>query len=525
MAERPNFLFFVTDQQRADHYGFAGNAQIRTPNLDRLANQGSWWTRCYTASPSCMSNRASLMTGRMPSLHGVRFNGIPLDRDSVTFVDLLRDAGYQTTLIGKSHLQGQSSEKSHAPQISVDPNKHQPSLELSEAKRSRFGPDDYLSERIQLWKNADAPLETPRPYYGFDTVEFCLGHGDKVAGHYLHWLEEKKRAGFTLEETAPALDVPQLYKPTIPAELYPTTFVAERTCDLLSEYAHSSKPFFIQCSFPDPHHPFTPPGKYWDMFDPESITLPSTFKPPSQDAIPPLKHIWQQFESGHAPERFSHQFVASKAQAREITAKTFGQIAMVDDAMGQVLARLEDLNLASNTVVCFITDHGDYLGDHGLFLKGPFQYQSLIRTPFVWLDPLQNHNQGQREALASTLDVPATILSRAGLQPYNGMQGIDLLAQDVSQRDYALVEHTNQFVYLGFDDILSVHTYVDHRWRLSVWQGQPWGELYDLESDPQEQENLWACARHAKLKSELLVKLIHGIQDHGETSPAPSTVS
>ena len=98
--KQPNFLFITTDQHRADHLGCYGNAQIKTPHIDALARQGLRFDRFYVATGVCMSNRASLMTGRMPSLHGTRCNGIPLDRHATTFVELLREAGYQTGLVG-----------------------------------------------------------------------------------------------------------------------------------------------------------------------------------------------------------------------------------------------------------------------------------------------------------------------------------------------------------------------------------------------------------------------------------------
>src|SRR6266550_1910418 len=105
MADRPNVLFFITDQLRSDHLGCYGNRIIRTPAIDSLAARGTTFDRFYVASPVCQPNRATLMTGRMPSLHDVRSNGIPLSMNAVTFVDLLRDAGYKTALVGKSHLQ------------------------------------------------------------------------------------------------------------------------------------------------------------------------------------------------------------------------------------------------------------------------------------------------------------------------------------------------------------------------------------------------------------------------------------
>src|SRR3990172_9871696 len=104
-STQPNFILFITDQHRADHLGCYGHPVLRTPHIDRIAASGVAMDRFHVASPVCMPNRASLMTGRMPSVHGVRSNGIPLARSSVTFVDLLAAAGYRTALIGKSHLQ------------------------------------------------------------------------------------------------------------------------------------------------------------------------------------------------------------------------------------------------------------------------------------------------------------------------------------------------------------------------------------------------------------------------------------
>ena len=104
-ADRPNFILFITDQHRADYLGCYGHPVLRTPNIDKLAECGVAFDRFYVASPVCMPNRSSLMTGRMPSVHGARSNGIPLSRAAVTFVDQLRATGYRTALIGKSHLQ------------------------------------------------------------------------------------------------------------------------------------------------------------------------------------------------------------------------------------------------------------------------------------------------------------------------------------------------------------------------------------------------------------------------------------
>ena len=105
MTDRPNFLFFITDQHRADWLGCAGHPVVRTPNIDAIAARGTLFENFHVASQICMPNRASLMTGRMPSVHGLRYNGLALPARAVTFVDVLAKGGYKTAAIGKSHLQ------------------------------------------------------------------------------------------------------------------------------------------------------------------------------------------------------------------------------------------------------------------------------------------------------------------------------------------------------------------------------------------------------------------------------------
>src|SRR5690554_6049694 len=103
--QAPNFVFVITDQHRADHLGCYGNTMVKTPHIDSIAAAGWRAQRFYVANPACMPNRAALMTGRLPSLHGVRSNGIPLPRSATTFTEVLRAAGYRTACAGKIHLQ------------------------------------------------------------------------------------------------------------------------------------------------------------------------------------------------------------------------------------------------------------------------------------------------------------------------------------------------------------------------------------------------------------------------------------
>jgi arylsulfatase A-like enzyme len=535
-AHRPNILLIVTDQQRADHVGYAGNRAVSTPNIDSLAAAGSWFSSFYVASPTCMSNRASLMTGRMPSQHGVRYNGVPLDYDYVTFVELLRAAGYRTALVGKAHLQGMQAAPSMVPRHGAAAGLERPPDSLAEARKSYPRLESYNVEVRERWRAADPAPMVPLPYYGFDSVEFTLGHGDEVTGHYEAWLrdrapQEVDRRGSSHARSRGVSGHPQIYEPSMEESVYPTRYIAERTCALLEKHARTAgaQPFLVQCSFPDPHHPFTPPGRYWRMYSADEMDPGPSFRNPAKNAVPPMSRLWRDFDAGVGSKRWTYPFVADERQTREMIAKTFGQITFIDDAVGEIIATLSSTGLAENTIVCFMSDHGDYLGDHGLMLKGPMHYQSLIRTPFVWRDPDPAFVRGRIDALASTVDFATTVLERVGLAPFHGIHGRSLVpvlkGETRSVRSAVLVEQTTQFAYLGFDDVVMVHSLFDGRWRVSVWEGCEWGELYDLASDPTEARNLWDVAAAIEQKSRMLLLLVQSMQNHADRSPFPITVS
>ena len=531
----PSFLFFITDQQRWDHVGYAGNAIVQTPNIDRIAEGGSWLSRFYVSSPTCMSNRATFMTGRIPRVNGVRYNGIPLDLDSVTFVDLLLAAGYRTALVGKSHLQGMTSESAKVPREVYPDGLRPPPDALAEARRTSYARDDYAWEMSQEWARPGHAENIRTPFYGFEDVAFCLGHGDLVTGHYSAWLRKKApdldvQPGLAGARAVSEVRAAQVYLPAVPEDLYPTRFVQEETVAWLEGHAErgEGRPFFVQCSFPDPHHPFTPAGRYYGMYDADEVGLPPSFHTPTRDATPPLARLWDEYERGTESTRWTYPFVTGERRARDMLAKTYGQITMIDDAVGAVLDTLQRVGLAENTVICFLSDHGEYLGDHGLMLKGPMQYQSIVRTPFAWRDPDPAYNRGHLEEMGSMLDLARTVLSRAGLQPYNGVQGVDLcplFRGESAMRDEVLVEYTTQYPYLGFDDLVTVSTLIDRRWRISVWQNRDWGELYDLSNDPHELTNLWNDPASARVRESLLIRRVHALQNHADTSPYPLSVA
>ena len=392
MSERPNFLFIITDQHRADHLGCYGNTVLRTPNIDALAARGTLFERFYVASPVCMPNRATWLTGRMPSLHRVRSNGIPLHFSNVTFPELLRASGYRTALIGKSHLQNMTD---RPPAQGPDDPALTHVAGFDEATRARVDTADYEQERRSRWRDPDHRIKTP--YYGFDEVELCNDHGDGTFGDYERWATLKEPLLERLRGRVHATPdsryaAPQAWRTCVPEELYSTHYIAERAIGWINRHAdeHATEPFFLALSFPDPHHPFTPPGRYWDLYSPDDVAAPPTCRPPDAATPPHVRWLHAERAAGRAVLDTAMPFAVTLREAREAIALTYGMIGMIDERIGRVLAALERTDLAPHTVVIFTSDHGDFMGDHGLMLKGALHYQGLIRVPFIWADPQQN---------------------------------------------------------------------------------------------------------------------------------------
>lgn len=527
-ANRPNFLFIITDQHRADHLSCYGNPVLKTPNIDRIAAAGTRFERFYVATPICMPNRATLMTGRMPSLHGSRHNGIPLSLSATTFVEILRAAGYSTALIGKCHLQSINGNLPTVGMPAVNPDHKLPPDHLREADKSHDQLGRYDQELPSTW-SVDPEFEPTRPYYGFDHLELAIGHGDKVVGHYGRWLKEQHPEPETLRGAAHQLDgnryrAPQAWRTRVPEELYPTAYVAERTMRFLENYSRTdrSKPFFIQCSFPDPHHPFTPPGKYWEMFDANEIPTPPSFSNGGHPLPPHLQKLHDERAQNKSNRDGQRAFAITEQEAREAIALTYGMITMVDDAIGSILAWLKTLGLDSNTVVIFTSDHGDFMGDHQLLLKAALHYRGLVRVPFIWSDPHTESGGLVSQSLCGTLDIAKTILSRAGLAGHNGLQGRNLLPAVHGENpvhDALLIEEHQRRGYMGMRDNFRARTLITADHRLTLYEGADWGELYDFHADPHERHNLWHERTAQELSHELAIRLVRRMMELTDTSP------
>lgn len=533
-TKRPNFLIFVTDQQRADHLGCYGNSVVRTPHIDALAAAGTRFARSYVANPVCMPNRASMVTGRMPSIHGCRGNGVPLPLEAVTFGDLLGEFGYHTALIGKSHLQNMEDTPPLMPVVQPDA-ALEVSAKFAESTRHNIRDPRYAQERRSSWSDPKHRLSLP--YYGFQDVVLCNNHADECFGDYSRWLAERHpevagRVGREHGQRDPSYQAPQAWHTRLREDQYPTHFVAEQCCEWLARHARQEpdRPFALVCSFPDPHHPWTPPGKYWGMYDPAQIEVPRTASERPERARH-AQWLWDERQAGKANLEGPRIFASTEREIREIIALTYGMITNIDDRIGMVMDQLRACGADANTVVVFTSDHGDLMGDHGLMLKGPLHYQGLVRVPLIWREP-GTHTGAQpvvRNDLVSSIDLAASVLARAGIAAPNGMQGkalVDPAGQPrASGRAAVLIEENQQRAYVGFERPVRVRTLVTQTHRLSVFQEGEWGELYDLVADPLEEDNLWEVPEAQALRARLLDTMVRQLIEYSESSPRPTSVA
>lgn len=451
------------------------------------------------------------MTGRMPSVHGVRSNGIPLTTDNLTFVDLLSADGYQTALVGKNHLQNFVDLPAVLPQSIKKPGFSTLGSEYSQARTSQLESDDYQYESPLFWQQSKKSF--PDSFYGYKHVELVTGHGDTVGGNYRQWLYERNPDADQLMGAENQLPhdyiCPQAVRTALPEELYSTTYIAERAEAYIMNQQRAERPFFLKVSFPDPHHPFNPPGKYWDMYRPEDMPVPEAFNRPEWKAPDIVQSIFHAREAGKAMMSGMNTIGINQREAQEARALTCGMITMIDDAVGRILTALTEAGVDNNTIILFTTDHGDHLGDHRLLLKGAEQYLDILRVPFIYYDPSQT-TLSKIESVGSTVDIAPTILERAQINPYEGMQGhslVSTLTDDCGVREFAFVQFDHQRVHPGLGQPPRVRSLVNDQWRISMFAHKNWGELYDLKADPGEFVNLWDDPDYRELKSRLLETL------------------
>jgi arylsulfatase A-like enzyme len=289
--------------------------------------------------------------------------------------------------------------------------------------------------------------------------------------------------------------------------------VGERSVANIERCAREGKPFFLWASFFDPHPPYILPEPWASMYDPAEME-PGRYTPGEFDAMPPqfarTRQEQPDFSDYHEPGGQGlhgfHSHLHGEEELRRSLACYYGMVSLIDAEVGRILAALDRLGLAENTLVVFTTDHGHFLGQHGLIAKGAFHYEDLLRIPMIarWRGRIPAGTVST--ALQSQIDFVPTFLDAAGIPIPGRMQGASRVADWTgaagAARAWALVENRH--------NPTSVHlrTLVTERYKITVYRQHDYGELFDLQADPGELHNRWDDPAYAAVKQALLLRFI-----------------
>lgn len=442
--KRPNVLLLMTDQQRFDTLGCYGARAIETPNLDRLASGGALFERCYVNNPICTPSRASMLTGKSVPGHGVYRLYDNLPENEQLFTKRLQQSGYHTALFGKLHVSGK----------------------------------DYEAARRH-------------PGDGFDVYEWCMEPSlalDSPFNGYRQWLEKVSPQHLEgLRKLGRKLT-------HVPREVHMTHWAAERTIEYIRN-SRPGQPFFCFTSIFDPHNPYDGyPNEMRGRVKPELLPEPL---PVSGDMARAPYGVRLEHERSYLGP-FSK---FSRADLMEMRLGYFASVALMDLEFGRILQALEEKGIAENTLVVFVSDHGDMLGDRGLLVKGAHFYDGGVRVPLLMRWPGHIRPGTRYTSPVQPSDLAATVLAAAGCLNDNVRNRMpesqDLLAtNDASARDYAVCCYRNTGIFLGgvyAKPEVHATMFTGRRYKLNLYHtpGEPAGQLFDMVNDPLERNDLW----------------------------------
>lgn len=486
---KPNIILVTTDQHRGDCFGFEGRA-VKTPHLDEFARKGTRFSNCTTANPICQPSRASILTGLFPLTHGVKDNGIdlPLETGENGWAGKLAASGYATGFIGKPHL---STVRTFEP----------------------TGRPECLSSTPDY--NMD---EWSGPYMGFDHCELMLmGHFNLKPSppphvlHYENWFFADGRGLEKLEaheaRLPPESGFEQVWHSALPSAWHTSSWCGDRAVEFIK--GKHEDPFALWVSIPDPHTPFDAPEPWSRMHDPKDVDLP-----PERVRDFTGKPWWHEASRKNEPVMEDEVFRKIRANwsrpeqleddiLREVIANYYGMISLADHTFGRIMNALREAGLDDNTYVIFTSDHGDWLGDHGLLLKGPMLYDGLIRVGCLIAGPGIPENN-IIDTPISLVDLLPTFLELSGAQDDRDRHGRSLMPviRGEEERTHSYVEWGLAASRCGVE--LELRTARTPDWKLTFDTLSEVGEMYDLSNDPYEVNNLWEKSEHRDERQRLM---------------------
>ncbi|HEV2128659.1 MAG TPA: sulfatase [Thermomicrobiales bacterium] len=460
LDSRPNILYIMTDDHAAHAITAYGSVINETPNIDRIANEGARFDNVFCGNAICAPSRATILAGNHSHINGVLTLADRFDGRQPTFPKAMQAAGYQTAIFGKWHL-GHGGE--------ADPT-------------------------------------------GFDTWTVLPGQGDYHDPTFFVQGEEQRFEG------------------------YVTDLITDFSIDWL-EQRDPERPFLLKVHHKAPHRPWDPDEKHEHLYEDIDIPIPETFdddyatRPAAEAAEmrvgrdmtfrdlkePPPKGLSPEETRRWAYQRYIKDYLRC--------------VASVDDNVGRLLDWLDDNGLAENTVVVYTSDQGFFLGDHGWYDKR-FMYEESLRMPFLMRYPPEIEANSVVDAIVSNIDFGPTFLDYAGLEAPEMMQGASF--REVAKGN--VPEEWQESIYYRYWMHLANHGVAAHygvrtaTHKLIYYYGRALGtsdsvdqdteqywELFDLEADPKELNNVYGKPDYTEVQEALHAELARLRQRYGDT--------
>jgi arylsulfatase A-like enzyme len=432
---KPNILIMMTDHQRGDTV--LPNHPAITPHLDQLASEGLQFNNTYCPSPHCCPSRATFFSGLYPSQHGVWNNvcnrmaiNTGLNQGVRLWSEDLAQTGYQQHFIGKWHV---SAEESPADRGWIEKT-------VTASKGTHHG---------MLWEQYQALAQQPAKNTRAEGEILRKGYPDTV----LYGTNQRK-------------------------DHVHDEYVLNETIDTLHSLQETDQPWVVFAGFIGPHDPYTVPQEFLDLYDLHDIQLPPSFNDTLEDKPRIVQRLRKQI-FGQLSER----------EVREAIRHFYAYCTYLDDCFGQILSALDETGQADNTLVLYLSDHGDYCGDHGLFAKGIPCYRGAYHVPTVmrWRSGIVNHGRSE-DAFVSLADFAPTFLDLAGVRSDRSFAGQSLVPflQDQTPQSWrsAIFTQCN-----GVEQYYTQRSVMTKEWKY-IFNGFDQDELYHLSEDPHEMHNL-----------------------------------
>lgn len=432
----------MTDQQRWDALGAVGD-WVETPNMDRIAREGVRFPNAYTNSPVCVPARVSLAIGRYPHNHGVwRHKEYTLSPGRPIWMRSVRDAGYSTSVFGKTHLHPHTGD---------------------------------LRDRVDLVHE-----------YGLEHVDEIAGPRAAIASRSNLtdlWEEAGVYDAYKRDIQERFANKPWVARPSpLPFDLYPDVYVGRQASKYLREYS-DTKPWFCWVSFSGPHEPWDAPEPYASRYDPAD--MPPPLRPQDNGHERPKGLLDRKLADGGIP--FEEGDVA------RLRANYAGKLSLIDDQIGEVLRTIEERGELDNTVIALVSDHGEMNGDAGLLYKQTF-LNPAVRVPLAIRMPKRGASGAVSEAVVELMDLGPTLveLARAQTKRTFARSLVPVLKKPSRTHREAALSEVRREIMLATRD-----------WKIAQNKRGEVYLLYDLRNDPQETRNLAALPEYAETEREL----------------------